>query len=235
MPNDDATLKLIHKDLGASMTLQDGEQSFMALISNSAVDRDGDVLLPTGLDATEYMKNPIITWNHSLDVPPIGKAAFVRQSPDGVQAKGIFAQRPDNHHGEWLPNTVHSLMQQKVIRGVSVGFQETGKRRPTPEDTKAFGPSCLKVVTRWKLYEFAVTPIQCNPEAVVTAVSKNFIKRALASSLFPDIKELRPSSPMIVVIKPFEVDKPPKRIKRFVDVDAIVKRAVARRLGRMTY
>jgi hypothetical protein len=55
---------------------------------------------------------------------PLGVNMWVKSEGEkALIGKTRFAQRPASHSGEWLPDTVLDLYQQRVLRGVSVGLR----------------------------------------------------------------------------------------------------------------
>lgn len=182
------TATLIHKALSAEMSVTEGERAFIAKITSNAVDRDREVLMPEGLIKTEFEQNPVLFYGHDyIRDPkslPIGQVVSLKRFPDYWLAKSVMAERPDNHVGEWFPDTVFSLIQQGVIRGVSVGFEPVDSRAPTKKDKEMFGEDVQKVYRRWKLLELSVAPLMANQEALIQAVSKGLIGRTQAKAMF---------------------------------------------------
>ena len=150
----------------------------LARISTTSVDRDGDVLLPSGLMADEYRRNPVVLMQHDPD-RVLGRATNLRTTSNAVIAQVQFAERPDSlpTNLEWPPDTVLSLMQQGVLNGFSVGFSipPGGRREATAKDAERFGDNVRSVVTRWNLLEFSVVSIPANQDALLVAVSKGLV------------------------------------------------------------
>lgn len=146
------------------------------LISTTALDRDGDVLLPSGLDAREFKKNPVVLFGHDSGRLPIGKATKLSTTTSAVSASVEFASRPAEHPdaAEWVPDTIHALFKQGILNAFSVGFTvpENGMREAGDLDRKRFGKGVRRVISKWKLLEFSVVPIPSNQDALATAVSK---------------------------------------------------------------
>jgi len=174
----------ITKNLTAEMDVDEGERAFVAKITTDSLDRDNEVLLPTGMDATDFLKSPTVFWNHDYN-RPLGRAVSLKQGRDEWTAKTVLAERPKNHEGEWFPDTVLSLMQQGVVRGVSVGFKPTQTRNPTKADRNRFGDDVQRVFSRWKILEYSVAPLPANQDALVEAVSKHIVGHAKALEMFP--------------------------------------------------
>lgn len=183
------------KTLHAKISADGGANTFEATITTPSLDRDSEVLLPEGMDATDWLKNPVILWNHDPG-QPIGTGSDLKRRRGEWKATGTLAQRPESHPdaAEWFPDTVHSLMKQGVIGGVSVGFIPSETRRPTGKDRATFGENVSRVFNKWKLLEFSVTPLPANQDALITSVSKGLIGRERAIDLFGDI----PDGPVVV-------------------------------------
>jgi HK97 family phage prohead protease len=190
-------MDLVHKLLSTQFEASDdeGAKSFVATISTDSVDRDNEVVLPEGMNSKDFEKNPVVLWNHNPETP-IAKAVGLRRKSDRLTAKAVLASRPEDHEGEWFPDTVHSLMKQGVVRGVSIGFLPLpGKTRSaTKKDRDTFGSEVKRVHAQWKLMEFSVTPTPANQDALIESVSKGLITKACAMSVFGvEIPEPQPS------------------------------------------
>jgi len=181
-------MEKMQKAFPTDVKVVEGERAVMATISTSAVDRDGEVLIPQGCNAKDYQKNPIICLNHSYYALPIGKCVALQREENAVVAKIVFAKRPDDHPigEEWVPDTIFSLFQQGVLNAFSVGFMPLESRPATQKDLERFGESCRRVFSKWSLLEVSVVPIPANQEAVAMAVSKGAVSMDVATKLFGD-------------------------------------------------
>lgn len=189
------TNEMIVKAFSTDVSVDEGERAVTAIISTNAVDRDGEVLIPQGLNSRDYEKNPVVFFNHSYadyftdDVGvklPIGKCVALTRKDDSIIAKTVFATRPDGYPAdkEWLPDTLFSLYQQGVMNAFSVGFIPTEMRPATDKDVEKFGAGCRRVYSKWKIHEYSVVPLPANQEAITLAVSKGLIKADVAKRLF---------------------------------------------------
>lgn len=192
---DEDTNEMIVKAFSTDVTVDEGERAVTAIISTNAVDRDGEVLIPQGMYAKDYEKNPVVFFNHSYadyfldDVGaklPVGKCVALTRKDDSIIAKTVFATRPDGYPAEkeWLPDTLFSLYQQGVMNAFSVGFIPTEMRPATDKDVEKFGAGCRRVYSKWKMHEYSVVPLPANQEAITLAVSKGLIKADVAKRLF---------------------------------------------------
>ena len=156
-----------------------GERALTANISTIAVDREGDVLLPSGIDVSEYKANPVVLLGHDASALPIGRATSIRKTPSAVVADMVFAERPAAHPdaAEWVPDTVYDLFRQGVLNAFSVGFTIENARAANRKDIERHGDGVRRVVTQWKLLEFSVVTIPANQDALVTAVKDGLLDR----------------------------------------------------------
>lgn len=170
-------MKTQHKAFSADVKISsEDERCVRAVISSSAVDREGDVLIPQGMNSKDFEANPVVMLMHSYYTLPIGKVTAIKRGEETVEAKIEFAARPDDHPEgeEWVPATIFSLFKQGVLNAFSVGFIPTDARAATSRDCTKYGEECQQVINRWKLLELSVVGLPCNQEAVAMAVSKGF-------------------------------------------------------------
>jgi HK97 family phage prohead protease len=150
-------------------------RTVMARISTTSIDRDGEVLLPSGIDLKDFRKNPVVLLNHDQGGLPVGRAVSVKRSSDGIIAEVQFAERPAGHPSsvEWIPDTVFNLFQQGILKAFSVGFIPKEMREPSDKDFKKFGDDVRNIVSKWSLLEFSVVNVPANQDALVLQVAKN--------------------------------------------------------------
>ena len=255
--------KTIVKAFSTDVTVDEGERAVTARISTNAVDRDGEVLIPQGMDAKDYQKNPVIFFNHAWsdyhaetnEKIPVGKCVALKREDDAVIAKMVFATRPATHPEgeEWLPDTLFALYQQGVMNAFSVGFTPSEYRPATDKDIEKFGAGCRRVYSKWKLFEVSAVPLPANQEAVALAVSKHLLTQEAADKMFAaDTKSkaaatptAEPESPTAKEVREFEADSPPQPTKRLVffveppmkaaKVDTSTKDVIAKKRGAIYY
>ena len=179
------------KTFETKLTTVPGERSVIAKISTTSVDRDGDVVLPSGVDLTDFKKNPVVLFIHDNQKLPVGTAPIIQRKRDSIIAKVMFAERPDTlpSEQEFVPDTVFSMFQQGVLRAFSIGFLLDKARVPTPDDVRRFGAGVRQIITKWRLVEFSIVPVPSNQDALAVAVSKGYIPKD--SFILPSVA-LRP-------------------------------------------
>lgn len=228
------------KSYTCDLSVNPGERSVVAKISTAAIDRDGEVMVPSGCITTDFEKSGTVFYNHDYD-RPIGKCVSIKRNQYDIEAKTVFASRPENHVGEWLPDTVFSLFQQDVIKGFSVGFKSVEYRPATKGDIANYGPGCTGVYSKWKMMEYSVAPLPCNQDALSMAVSKGVLTAIQCKSLFgvePEIKPIIPKSVIPpepkrkrIVVMELSIQDVPEKVN--IDFDALVKQAIDKATGKL--
>jgi len=149
----------------------DDERSITATISTSDVDRDKEVLLPSGAILDFYRKNPVVLWSHNPTVPPIGKTKWIKKLSDRIIAKFVFppigvSQKADE---------IYELYKGGFLNAFSVGFIPIESRIPTDEDIKKnrAWKNARKIISKWEMYEFSGVAIPANPQALTEAVKSH--------------------------------------------------------------
>jgi HK97 family phage prohead protease len=150
--------------------INEEERSVIAVISTGSIDRDNEVLVPKGMDAENFRKNPVIPWSHNTFQPPIGKALWLKQGRKRITAKIKFATTK-------LAEEVWQLFKGGFLKAFSVGFIPKEGHRPTPDDIKA-NPALAEarfIFTKWELTEFSPVTVPANAEALALAVKNKSI------------------------------------------------------------
>ena len=178
----DGLSRNLPKDLGYrrlarksdEFTLDAGERTDVSLITTDAVDRDGEVVIPSGGDWSTY--NRVVTFAHRYDQLPVGSNWWIRPRGNGLIAKTFYPPKPaDWGDTPWLPSAILHLMQQPVptCTGKSIGFLPLNVRAATSDEiAKRPAMRGVPVIDRWIGVEYAVVPVPCNPDAEMQAVAK---------------------------------------------------------------
>ena len=179
----------------------DGLTKFSAVITTHAIDRDQDVVIPSGMNSKEYEANPVLLYSHDPN-KPIGKMVTMRRGENSIDADFVLAPRPETHQGEWLPDTVGALMKFGALKGVSIGYMplENGMRSANKADASKYGDGVKRVYSKWKLLEVSVVSIPSNQEALINAVSKGIVSTASLKALGCSVPDVVPM-PAIVESK----------------------------------
>jgi hypothetical protein len=155
--------------------LDAGERTDVSVITTDALDHDGEVVLPGGIDWSGY--NRVVTFAHRYDQLPVGSNWWMRARGNGLIAKTHYPPRPADwgDAAPWLPSAVLHLMQQPVATctGKSIGFLPLHIREATA-DERSRRPELagVPIIDKAAGLEYAVAPVPCNPEAQMQAVAK---------------------------------------------------------------
>lgn len=169
---------------------------FSATITKRVLDRDGEVVLPSGGIFTEFDTSGAIFWNHEYNRPVASPVGELTRDKDTITAKGRFMERAEGSQGEFLPDYARAFVtsQAKVGKaaGVSIGFIALEERKPTTKDKEEFGPDVRNVITKWKMLEWSIAPVQANQESFVTAVGKSIGAPACKALFDVDLPDVEP-------------------------------------------
>lgn len=163
-------------------SFDDGEHADVSFVTTDSLDRDKEVVLQSGIDWKQFRKNPIVTFAHMYDCLPTGKSLWVKadtkNGKDGWLAKTKYTTRPPTDlwpaDEPWFPDAVWHFVKSGDLPGKSLGFLVLSARAPTEKEIKARPElaSCRCVFDKTMVLEYAVAPVQSNPDAIVQQVSK---------------------------------------------------------------
>jgi hypothetical protein len=159
-----------------------GDKGFTARITTDSLDLDKEVLVPSGCVTDRFEKQGTIFWNHDYDKPCAKATGPCRRSRHWIESDAQWAERPEGYQGEWFPDFCKAMVDQGIVRGVSVGFDPIEIRDATKGDRAKFGDEIRRVVSKWALLEWSIAPVQCNPDAIITAVRKGLMTPASVKS-----------------------------------------------------
>jgi len=146
---------------------QSAENPLEFVLSDESVDRMGDIIRAGGWDLNAFKANPIALLGHDHS-SIIGVWENVR-----VEGKKLMGSLKLAREGtSELVDTVRSLIDQRILKSVSVGFQPV---EATPR--KGGGWDFIKSA----LHEVSVVAVPANPNALAIAKA---MKPEIASKLF---------------------------------------------------
>ena len=177
LPDDIRAIGLRRKAAPAAAT-DIGERTDISLVTTDTVDRDGEVVLPQGGDWSQWKKNPVVTFAHQYDQLPVGRGLWVKRARDGGVngwlAKTEYRERPEVWEGPWFADAVWHFVKSGDLPGKSIGFLPTEASPPEEKEVKGrpelAGVSLI--IRKWVALEYAVAPVQSNPDAFVVSVGK---------------------------------------------------------------
>jgi hypothetical protein len=144
-----------------------GDRSVQFTISKEVVDRDGDILRASGVDFTNYMKNPVFLSFHNSREFPLGKVTKFWVEGNSVKAIVYFppieelSTNPEqaSEKAKLVDFTYHCY-KTGMLNAVSVGFIPL----EWVENENGFD------IQKWELLEFSAVAVPANQDAIAEAV-----------------------------------------------------------------
>lgn len=164
-------------------------------VSSSAIDNDGDILIPEGSlpHLQRFTANPVVLWNHDRDCAPVAQSInpITKQlswavEGDRVKATAHFHLMTQESAQCW------GLIENGILRGASVGFDAVlGK-------TERLQGKGIKFI-EWIPLEWSVCPIPNNPETLLEAVNRQWDGKSLAPAIVKSLMAYVPKSTKVIV------------------------------------
>lgn len=164
-------------------------------VSSSAIDNDGDILIPEGSlpHLARFTANPVVLWNHDRDCAPVAQSInpMTKQlswavEGDRVKATAHFHLMTQESAQCW------GLIENGILRGASVGFDAVlGKT----ERLQGKGIKFLE----WIPLEWSVCPIPNNPETLLEAVNRQWDGKSLAPAIVKSLMAYVPKTTRVIV------------------------------------
>jgi len=112
-------------------------------------DRDGDIIIPSGIDLSHYKKNPIILYQHNQK-EPCGKAMNIELRSDGLYVKARIYKA--------LHEKAYNAVKLGVLKTFSIGFIALDGEYDNETDTFFF--------KKIELFEVSVVSVPSNRDSV---------------------------------------------------------------------
>ena len=136
---------------------EDGALKIRGMASTNSTDRAGDVIRAdawTKGGMQNFLKNPIILFNHNYDTP-IGKATALKATDQGLEMEAVISKA----------SSVYGLVKDGVLGAFSVGFRI--KDADYIEETGGLD------IKDAELFEVSVVSVPCNQDATFS-LAKSF-------------------------------------------------------------
>lgn len=142
------------------------------LYDDSVYDRDFEKVLVSGIDTSNFMKNPVMLLQHKSHHTPIGRWQNVRVEGTKLLADAIFDETTLDDDELVAIDKV----KKGFLKAVSIGFMPTApaaKIYPDPGTPEAEALSvvagyrdCYRVYEKCELYEASIVTLPSNPNAI---------------------------------------------------------------------
>jgi len=134
--------------------------------TDETVDRQGEVVMMSGWDLKNYLKNPVFLWAHDYGSVPLAAASKVIKKKGSDPHLLFYLDWPTK---ELFPfaDMILNLYQEKIINASSVGFFPL-KSENMDEDAESYWAP--QRYLKQDLLELSGCAVPCNPNAVQSAV-----------------------------------------------------------------
>ena len=149
-----------------------GKREIIACISTTAVDRQNEVVLPTGMLRKNHAGMTVF-YNHDT-TRPIGVTQWIKPHNGRILAKFRCTDKTP------FARDIFALAQDGVLRTYSIGFRSLESSPPTAAELREHPDwaEALRVHRSWELLEFSLVGVPANPEALMLAISKGICSPA---------------------------------------------------------
>lgn len=162
--------------------LKEGERAEITYVSTVDMDRDQEVLLPSGCDLRDFRKAPQVLWGHDYYSPPIGSdsteiGGWIKADARGIIAKTIYADTA-------FAEDIWKLVKGRILKTSSVGFipikwlnrNDEGWGKLIDKLAKSGimidREKCRRIYTKWILLEHSKVSVPANINALTQSVAK---------------------------------------------------------------
>lgn len=142
-------------------------------MSDETVDRYGDIVRASGVDAKNFMRNPVVMTFHDYNRFPVGNALSVNVDKANKRVVGNLLFVDDRVDKTGMADTAFRFASSGVMRAGSIGFIPTETNEPAKEEAEKIGLGKYGVeFVKWELLEFSVCGVPANPNAVQETIRK---------------------------------------------------------------
>lgn len=156
-----------------------GEREAWFAMTDSGVDREGDVIMSPGMDVEQFSSYGSILWGHRADKPEfvLGHPAEVVKQETRILVRASFLDAEANPTAD----RVLRMIKAGGVRAMSVGLMI----REYSEANDRAGWMPLNILQS-ELIETSVTPVPVNPRAVLLAAGGSQEEAKALGSLFEE-------------------------------------------------
>lgn len=147
--------------------LQD-KKSFKFRLSVEQPDRSNDIVRVNGIGLNNYLKNPVVLFNHDQSILPIGKGVELEVVGDALIGEIEF------HTETELAKEIANLVEKGYMSAVSIGFLPLKITSfPITEEMRQTGKyypytNSVRIIEEAELIEFSIVAVPANQDALIT-------------------------------------------------------------------
>jgi HK97 family phage prohead protease len=117
------------------------------------IDRSKESVIPTGIDITNYMKNPVILFSHNPE-DIVGRAVSINITPEGLEIEAEIDKR--------LNEKVFYAVKEGYLRAFSIGFKALDYKYDEEND--------IWYWTKIELFEISIVSVPDNQDSLFTVL-----------------------------------------------------------------
>lgn len=159
--------------------LEEGSRTALQYVSTRHLDRDKEIVVPSGIDLTEFRKAPQVLLNHDMSQPPIGSDESINADDFGLLALTKYAttDRGDEvfrlkQEGHMMTSSIGFIPLAATLPG-HADFEKTINRLSASwPELKRQKEKIRRIITKSLLFEHSDVSVPANPNALTLAVSK---------------------------------------------------------------
>jgi len=159
--------------------IESGSRVFPIIVSTRQIDRDNEIVMPRGLDMSEWKKTGVIIPGHDYSQMPIGKAVWVGVNDYGVK---MHIEAAPTEEGEkllalakFMPLTASIGMGPgEFLRAGTPEFNKATRKmlNEWPEFNEKILDQLTGIISKAVLWEVSIVSVPANSNAVQTALAK---------------------------------------------------------------
>ncbi|MCE9604434.1 MAG: hypothetical protein K8U03_05950 [Planctomycetia bacterium] len=143
-----------------------------ARINTLAIDRHDTIVDPAGCDASSFVRNPVLLWQHGLDAVrgnlPLGTVPELMLQSDFIDVVARFDL------GDPFSANIHRMFDAGILKAFSIGFigrafsiDEVATEGVNQDGNPVSGTCEILRFTDWDLAELSAVAVGSNPDALV--------------------------------------------------------------------
>lgn len=173
-----------HSEKAKTNQLDEGSRAAIKYVSTRTMDRDNEIIVPSGIQTKEFMKYGHVLWGHNYSLPPLGSDEWIKADDYGLLAKTIYADTGDGT----MANVLWNLVQQGHQKASSIGFvpltftqpghndfdRVVGKLESTWPELSKTKDKIRSIYTKVILLEHSDVAVPANVNSEIVEVAKGF-------------------------------------------------------------
>jgi len=164
--------------VGAVKSINKDERTLVIVGSDETKDRDGDIIMVSGWDMKNFLKNPVFLYAHNHAGVPIGSATKVVRRKDPARLE--FHEKFPSEGIYPFADMILALFQEKVLNASSVGFVPKKWEELEKDDNSPSGFWPGRRFTNQELLELSACAVPSNPSALqVNSLVKNIMSKSM--------------------------------------------------------